>query len=391
MEQRLSRYSKQPTRPPGLTSIGANTACNLLQENQRLSTMKKEIEQQERCASRELVEGIFERDRQNLAHDQMKQQKRRETHQALAQKYKSAIVQKELAMAQDYAKKLESGPHSEFFPFVEGETVEKHRESQNLSLREEMQDFLKSQRESQPPRNDSLMQSVSHQHSTTYSLGNHSSKPIQTLGGSGVAPHIAGRHPKFLQRPQDHRSRRINDEHVKATMTLAVDHTVQNLKKRASEKHSEVRDHENGMMINDALRYDNALMKQIEREKNAEFLKVQQLERKKRAEQERQEFTAAPAGYWGPEEKALQPGSLHTNNCTHIIHQMEVDQNRRLYEQHARLQEERKINQNSMQEMAKDRMMAMQKREQHKAVLTQTWKNQEKINRAKIAVDSIGC
>ena len=117
----------------------------------------------ERRASQELTDQIFERDQQNLEHDREKQQKRRETHQVLAQKYKSAIVQKELSMAQEYTKKLESGPNEEFFPFVEGETVEKHRESQNTMLKDEVRNFLATQRQSQPPRQDMLMQAVSHQ------------------------------------------------------------------------------------------------------------------------------------------------------------------------------------------------------------------------------------
>merc|ERR1719159_1021216 len=107
MEQRLCRYSKRPVCKiadaghsiPGVSGGGAHTARSLLEENQRLSVMKKEKLVMERRASQELTDQIFERDQQNLEHDRQKQQKRREMHQVLAQKYKSAIVQKELSMA----------------------------------------------------------------------------------------------------------------------------------------------------------------------------------------------------------------------------------------------------------------------------------------------------
>merc|ERR1712070_847313 len=89
MEQRLARYSKRPVHKiadqghsiPGVSGGGAHTARSLLEENQRLSTMKKERAHMERRASKELIDQIFERDRQNLEHDRQKQQKRRETHQ----------------------------------------------------------------------------------------------------------------------------------------------------------------------------------------------------------------------------------------------------------------------------------------------------------------------
>merc|ERR1719160_1411406 len=87
MEQSLSRYSRRPvkTGPAG----GSQTARSLLEENQYLSNLKKERQQLERQHSAELTDQIFARDKQNLEGDRSRQTKRRETHQALAQKYKS--------------------------------------------------------------------------------------------------------------------------------------------------------------------------------------------------------------------------------------------------------------------------------------------------------------
>eukprot|EP00746_Dinoflagellata_sp_MGD_P161823 gnl/MRDRNA2_/MRDRNA2_89110_c0_seq1.p1 gnl/MRDRNA2_/MRDRNA2_89110_c0~~gnl/MRDRNA2_/MRDRNA2_89110_c0_seq1.p1 ORF type:complete len:436 (-),score=120.73 gnl/MRDRNA2_/MRDRNA2_89110_c0_seq1:411-1718(-) len=404
MEQRLSRYSKRPVCKiadaghsiPGVYGGGAHTARSLLEENQRLSTMKKEKAHMERRASKELIDQIFERDRQNLEHDRQKQQKRRETHQALAQKYKSAIVQKELSMAQEYEKKLEHGPNEEFFPFVEGETVEKHRESQNTMLKDEMRDFLKTQRQSQPPREDMLMTAVSHKHAHTYSNVNAKSAPVSLESQkieetkTGVAPHIGGNHPLFLSRNREHMSRRINDAHVRKAMEDKVELCKTQLEQLAMDRHREARSHEEGLMINDALRYDNALIKASERAKNAEFLRGQISERQMRADMERKEQRKECAGYWGPEEKNLQPGDIHQDHCKHLIHQMEVDQHRRLDDKHRKLQQEKKIVENSMAEMAIDRSKAVEKSHRQKKVLTQTWNNQTKIREAMRVVENIG-
>lgn len=403
MEQRLARYSKRPVHKiamqghsiPGISGGGAQTARNMLEENQRLSQMKKDRKGMERQASRELIDQIFERDRQNLENDRMKQQKRRETHQSLATKYKTAILQKELTQAKEYAAKLEHGPNEEFFPFVEGETVEKHRDSQNTMLKDEMRDFLKTQRASQPPREDMLMQSVSHHHPHHYVVAKSAPVSLDTVKtesktANGVAPHIGAKHPLFLTQSRAHMSRRINDEHVHKAMEDKVELCKTQLEQLAADRHREARAHEEGLMINDALRYDNALIKASERAKNAEFLRGQINERKVRADMERKEQRKECAGYWGPEEKNLTAGDIHEDHCKHLIHQMEIDQHRRLDDKHRKLQQEKKIVENSMIEMAIDRKKQVEKSTRQKKVLTQTWNNQAKIREAMKVVENIG-
>merc|ERR1719240_205044 len=171
MERCLVRHQRRPLEKIMLADAGGggpHTARALLEENQRLSVKKREVEQMERKASKELIDQIFERDQQNLDNDRIREQKRREAHQALAQKYKSAIVQKELSQAQEYDEKRRGGPGEEFFPFVEGETVERYREEQNSVLRSEMRDWMKKQRDDQPPRRDALLASVSTHHHHHY-------------------------------------------------------------------------------------------------------------------------------------------------------------------------------------------------------------------------------
>merc|ERR1719335_1534374 len=156
------------------------------------------------------------------------------------------------------------------------------------------------------------------------------------------------------------------------------------------DRHREARSHEEGLMINDALRYDNSLIKASERAKNAEFLRGQISERQMRADMERKEQRKECAGYWGPEEKNLQPGDIHQDHCKHLIHQMEINQHRRLDDKHRKLQQEKKIVENSMMEMAMDRHKANEKVTRQRKVLTQTWNNQTKIREAMKVVENIG-
>lgn len=398
MENRLKEKGKRPEN--ACKSVGGkvqpHTARALLAENQLLSQEKQKNFQMERKASRELIDELFERDRQSLERDRTKQKKRREAHHALAQKYKAAIVQKELTKAKNYEEKI-NATVDEFFPFNEGETVEKYREEQNNVLKDEMRNFLKTQREEQPVRADPLIKAVKPHHHHHYPitgagiLPNSRPKSVDSqVPGGVIAPHICGKHPLFLSRAREHMSRRIADEHVRKAMEEKVELMKTQLETLAADRHSEARRHEEGLMINDALRYDNALIKATERQKNAEFLRGQIEERKKRADAERKEQRATCAGYWGPEEKDLQAGDLHDNHCRHLIAQMEVNQHRRLDSRHRRLQQEKKLIENSMREMAVDRLRDREKADRHRAVLTHTWANQQKIRSAVQHVEGIG-
>lgn len=398
MESRLSRFARRPEHAIRSTAgkVQPHTARSLLAENQKLSQEKHKNNEMERRASRELIDQLFERDRQSLERDRTKQKKRREAHQALAQKYKAAIVQKELIKAKNYEEKINASV-DEFFPFNEGETVEKYREEQNAVLRDEMRGFLKTQRQDQPPRTDPLLTAVKNNHHHQYPtqgpgiLPNTRSKSVdQPPPGGVIAPHICAKHPLFLSRAREHMSRRIADEHVRKAMEEKVELMKSQLETMAADRHSEARRHEEGLMINDALRYDNALIKATERQKNAEFLRGQIEERKKRAQAEKKEQRAECAGYWGPEEKDLQAGDLHDNHCKHLIAQMEVNQHRRLDSRHRRLQQEKKLIENSMREMAVDRLRDREKADRHRSVLTHTWANQQKIRSAVQHVEGIG-
>jgi hypothetical protein len=386
MEKRLSRYSRKPTgAPQGMPPIqGSHTARTLLEENLRLSAMKNEVKKDERRHSKELVDEMLQRDQQNLESDRKKEQKRRDTQKALAQKYRTAILQKELAESQEYQKKQAEGTNEVFFPFTEGETVEQYRQAQSKMLKSELQAHLKEQSERQPVRQDSLMASVSQHHQQFY--GSDNKKGSQNV----VPPYMGAKAPHFLSRGREHVSRRINDGHVSEAMDCKVEMIKTQLEQLAVDRHREARQHEEGLMINDALRYDNALQMAAERQKNAQYLKEQIAEREKRANMERKQQRGESCGYFGPEEKNLQNPDAHEDHCRYLISQMGTDQLRRIDEKHSRLQQEKQIVQNTMAVMAVDRQKAAAKTVRQKQVLVTTWNNQKKIRAAKDSVERIG-
>lgn len=382
MEQKLSRYSR---RPPA--RIGAQTARDLLVENQRISQEKRAAHTLEEQGSRDLIERLFERDKAIVERDRIQDKTRRDKHTALAQEYKNAIADRERAKQLEYGEKVASGRAHEFFPFVEGETVDRLREEQNNMLRGDLQNHLSKQREANPPRADPLLTSVDVNHRLLYPTGGVLPEPNV---GSQVAPHICGAHPRFLTRGSAHMSRRLHDDHVRKALQDKVEVTKSELVESARKRQEEVEQMKVGLMINDALRHDNAVCKAQERQKNAHFVKTQMEERKLRAKQETKDQRKECAGYWGPEEKELQSGSVYEQHCSDLVKQMEVNQNRRLDSRHRRLQQERKLVDNSLAEMRQDREKDQWKQKQHKDVLTTTWESQVKIREAASHVEAMG-
>merc|ERR1719359_13023 len=279
--------------------------------------MKNEVKKDERRHSKELVDEMLQRDQQNLESDRKKEQKRRDTQKALAQKYRTAILQKELAESQEYQKKQAEGTNEVFFPFTEGETVEQYRQAQSQMLKSELQAHLKEQSERQPVRDDALMASVSHKHHKNYnSDGSKGGKhPV-------VPAYMGAKAPHFLSRGREHMTRRINDAHVSEAMDQKVEMIKTQLEQLAIDRHREATQHEEGLMINDALRYDNALQMAAERQKNAQYLKEQIAEREQRVKMERTQQRGESCGYWGPEEKNLQNPDAHEDHCKYLISQM---------------------------------------------------------------------
>merc|ERR1719277_275649 len=114
----------------------------------------------------------------------------------------------------------------------------------------------------------------------------------------------------------------------------------------------------------------------MDRRRNAEYLKEQIEERRKKEDSEIQDRRKEPAGYWGPEEKRGKEQDAVRNHCNDLITQMEVNQYRRLDSRSRRIRQERRLVDNCVAEMTQDRERERQKHQLHKEVLVTTWKSQ---------------
>lgn len=256
-----------------------------------------------------------------------------------------------------------------------------------------MRGFLKDQREAKPPRVDRLMNGdpnyFNQYHGLPSSSGQQTeadsqkaSKSAQARSpGSGMSNGMMPnpKQPRFLTRPNEHMSRRIQDEHVRRALEDKVQRTKEELEKQTATRQKEAKLWEEGMLVNDALRYDFALSKSADRQKNSEFLKAQMQERDSKDRKEVEDWRANICGYWGPEEKELPDASQHITHCSDLIKQMEVNQHRRIDSRNRRLKQEKRLVDNSLAEICQDRDLEQQKLQLHREVLTTTWDSQRKI------------
>lgn len=184
-------------------------------------------------------------------------------------------------------------------------------------------------------------------------------------------------------------SRRIHDAHVRKALEDKVERTKCELEAQTRRRLREAQEWEDGMTVNDALRYDSTRVKGAERMKNAVYLKQQVEEHRDKLENDRQARRAEPAGYWGPEEKELRDPIVFREHCGHLINQMEVNQHRKIYSRSKRLEQEKTIIDNSVAEMSADREKERDKLAQHKEILTMTWDSQRKIRQVVKRIDAL--
>jgi hypothetical protein len=401
------------------------TARAILQVNRELIEEKKQRKAIQRNNSREEFDRLLEAN-QRVIEDQRSQAiTRRSAQREMAHYYKSKICEKEEKKANAYNEKLASASSNLYWPFREGETVSKetrndvgllaliselrraaaphrqHRWSRRIEtereakakvLHEEMQGFMAQQRQANPPRQefDPLVahNTVKAGYSLQYPVSPRDGLPA--LGSPADAKtwdpakesHISG-HPRFL-RKDNLNGRRKNQETLAAkTLEQRVLQTKQELEARASALRAEQQEWEEGMLVNDAIKYDRDKAKAIERRRNKDYLLSQMEEKKTVRKQEHDSEMGKYVGYWGPEEKPLQDVSVRRDHCSDLIKQMEVDQKRKTMERNTAVREEKKLLKNAMTELVRDRMRDRRKAQEEKSVLTSTWGNQEKIIQAK--------
>ncbi|CAK9114103.1 unnamed protein product [Durusdinium trenchii] len=393
------------------------SARELLEENKQLIEEKKEQKALARKNSREMVQKLIEEDRMKSEGLKATVQSRRSMLKDLAQQYKASIAEKEQQRAALKASKR--GPPVSYFPFVEGETIAKGRAAKSQVLREEMQGFLQKQREQKPPRNDQLIQDTRVDNILLYPVQPkatpQSTMQSQTMEeplflveapltpevqhGDAIpeaemklvdetCPHMQ-RHPVFLTKARDHKSRRLYDDHVRRTLEEKVEQTKIELAQLARKRQEEVQTLEDSMLVADALRHDGTTAKADARRRHAMFLKEQMQEQQTRREEEKANKKKETAGYWGPEDKPTQASQSHRNHCHDLIKQMEVDQNRRLVDRTMHLRQEKQIVNNCLAQMEQDREMEKQKIKQHREVLVTTWKSQLQLREVMKNIEGI--
>lgn len=378
------------------STCGPQSARTLLEENKQLIQEKRERKTLARQNSREFTEKLLAQDRRTTEGDKAKETGRRLVQRELSVNYKEKIAEKEQEKAWSYKAKIEGGVGIQYFPFVEGETISKHREMKRAQMREEMRGFLQKQREEDPPRMDSLIAETHVDHTVQYpQMSKHggvasSIAPMQDvhLAEGDVAPHMAS-HPRFLAKAREHMSRRLRDVHVRKALEEQVESTKRELQALQRSRAMQDQTWEDGLLVNDALRYDNEQTKAMDRRLNAQDLQSQIEEKKTKKQAELHKRRGEIPGYWGPTEKELQDPGTHTALCGDLIRQIEVDQQRRISSRNQQLKQERRLIDNCIKEMSQDRRKEQQKIMQHREVLTTTWKSQQKIQEAIKTIEAL--
>jgi len=402
MEALLSRRAK---RDVGLAKNSPQTARAVLQENRILSERKAEALRQAKSDSLDMVEQLLQREQESVEKERAKARSRREAQTALARQYKDSIAKKEQEKDKRYETKVSERTTEEerggYFPFTEGETVQEYRDHANAQLRGEMKEFMLNQRRECPPRADALMDSVKTDYNMLYPLAPNARNVggaaylKETIApppadGPSIVPYVCEQHPRFLKRSREYLSRRTETTHVKKAMEDKIERTKNQLEMLAKDRHSEKRMHEDGLIINDALRYDNELLKSMERKQNADYVAQQIEERKERKNFEKQISKTENPGYWGPEEKHVYTDAMREQHRRELVAQMEVNQNRRLDSRDRRLRQERCLVENGVQEMLADRDRLAAKADRRRSALNRAWNNQVQIKLAQQHVDLIG-
>jgi len=422
MEQLLQKQTRRPAGHGAPQSAGA-----LLEENKQLSLEKKHRKALDRKNSREFVERLLAEDRVVTEADKAKDIGRRTAQRGLAQYYKAKIAEKEIEKTAEHQTKRDKGVDIQFFPFLEGETISQHRKAEAAKMRDEMRNFLQKQHEENPPRADALMLDADVEYQHRYPLmpvcsvsARGPRQPLDSLSdlctvqqrhgsasarGCGSAsarssregscgdagqtgPHLA-RYPKFLSRAREHMSRRVHDSHVRKALEDKVERTKAELEELNQKRHAEAQDWEDGLMVNDALRYDGSRLKAAENHKNATHLLQQAEERRQHKKRELEANRAEPAGYWGPDDKDLHDPDALRQLASGLIQQMEAKQNRKLDSRCRRLQQEQVVVDNSLAEMSSDRAKENEKLVQHRAILTTTWESQQQLQKVKKRIDKL--
>merc|ERR1719204_2937193 len=106
-----------------------HTARALLEENRQLIAEKRERRALQRKTSREEFDKLVVHDQMSIAGEKAREQDRRHAHRELAEQYKEEISGHKQTKCSAYEAKRVGGSEIQYFPFVEGETIDQDRKA----------------------------------------------------------------------------------------------------------------------------------------------------------------------------------------------------------------------------------------------------------------------
>eukprot|EP00747_Dinoflagellata_sp_TGD_P163888 gnl/TRDRNA2_/TRDRNA2_183083_c0_seq1.p1 gnl/TRDRNA2_/TRDRNA2_183083_c0~~gnl/TRDRNA2_/TRDRNA2_183083_c0_seq1.p1 ORF type:complete len:461 (-),score=118.88 gnl/TRDRNA2_/TRDRNA2_183083_c0_seq1:73-1455(-) len=409
MEEALQRYehARRSDERPTRASAAPQTARTLMEDNQRMIDMKRQQKLEQKRQASNFVEKLLAGDREGTDSYKAQVQARKERQAELARYYKETIAIKMDERKNRRTMKIAEGDDITDFPFTNGEHIDENRKLKAAEQREEMRNFLKAQREANPPRRDRLIQDTTEDHTVHYppianfGKGRVRAKPpipespraadaAADLASTEVTPFIVGQHPRFLCRPEQHLSRRNQDAHLRAAIEEKATQKKNELDMLKNQLEREAQTREEGLSVEDLKYFDKLRQKAAEQKQNQAFVVRQIEERKQKDLDELKERRSSPCGYYGPQEKAV--GSVERVVETHndLISQMEVNEMRKIDDRNRRLRQERRLADNALAQMSQDREMNAAKQQRHRQVLTTTWNSQLRIRQAFSEVEAIG-
>lgn len=400
MEEKLRKPStKRRTSDGGgvITPIGGLTARALLEENRQMIAEKEARRAMARKNSKEEFERLVMQERAVQEGEKARELSKRHAKRELAQHYKAKIGEGEKSKTAKYEVKRQTDKPPTYFPFVEGESIDKERKVKGAELREELRGYLETQRATKPTRKDQLLVDMRGPE-INYPLAPASARtrPLP-VAESQTSPrpqtpepstHLS-KLPRFLKRPEEHTTRRHHDDHVRRALEEKVLATKAELEAASKQRVCEADRLDEGMLMGDALRRDAAAASKADRRRNAEALREQIQERRQRAQEEKQASHAEKAGYWGPEDKSTKDPEVQRGHCSDLIKQMEIDQYRKLNDRGQRLRQERRLVDNCVAELSQEKAKELEKLRAHREVLTSTWASQRKIKEALTKLDKM--
>lgn len=303
---------------------------------------------------------LLEADRAAFGANQEQARVRREQQIALSEHYREEIAER--AARRKAAK--QPVEEKRYFPFTDGERVERLQREAKAKRQEEMQ---RVHAEIAPPvrRNPQARPPVA-----PYS-------GEQALGPPKVHS-FNNAYPLFLSKAEDHMTRRTDARHVHRAMRAKMSETYDELKGEFEQSKHEERQRNAGLALHDRLTGVGASDMLQERLKNAEVLRKQIADKQQRLSDEKAAFRAHEHGYFGPPNKMKTDVLVHEHKRI-LKEQMQEQKARNEDDREFDLKQDRILNHNMLREMVSDHERSTKKVWKYRETLKRSWEQQLKM------------